>query len=155
MRIRPARPADAPGVSGLLNQLGYPQDDPSALKDRLRAWDDDPASAVFVAMVGTDLLGVVAVHVCPYFERTGSWARITAIVVDDRARGRGLGGALVAAAETFATARGCLCTEVTSADHRRDAHGFYRRHGYVDQAGTSSRFLRHLPAKSVGPGSSG
>jgi hypothetical protein len=34
--------------------------------------------------------------------------------------------------------------EVTSADHRDDAHAFYRRCGYGDQAGTSSRFLRDL-----------
>jgi hypothetical protein len=34
--------------------------------------------------------------------------------------------------------------EVTSADHRQAAHEFYRRRGYLDQTGRSSRFLRDL-----------
>jgi len=42
---------------------------------------------------------------------------------------------LVTAAELFATSRGCVRMEVTSADRRR---------GYLDQTGTSSRFLRDL-----------
>ncbi|GAB3453425.1 hypothetical protein GCM10027436_54060 [Actinophytocola sediminis] len=50
----------------------------------------------------------------------------------------------MAAAEEFATSRGCLRMEVTSADRRQDAHEFYRRQGYLDQAAGSSRFLRDL-----------
>jgi hypothetical protein len=56
----------------------------------------------------------------------------------------GVGGRLVAAAESFAISRGCVRMEVTSADRRHDAHEFYRRCDYLDQAGRSSRFLRDL-----------
>jgi hypothetical protein len=50
----------------------------------------------------------------------------------------------MAAAESFAADHGCVRIEVTSADHRADAHAFYRRRGYVDQAGLSSRFIVEL-----------
>jgi GNAT superfamily N-acetyltransferase len=143
MRIRLVHTTDAVGVNELLHQLGYPQDDAAVTATRLQAWGDDPASAAFVADADGDLLGLVAVHICPLFERTGSWGRIVALVVSDQARRQGIGGHLVAAAESFATSRGCVRMEVTSADHRRDAHEFYRRCGYVDQTGRSSRFLRH------------
>lgn len=145
MRIRPAHRADAAAVNELLDQLGYPQDGRTATANRIQTWARDPSRAAFVAADGDDLLGVVAVHVCPFFEHDGSWGRIVALVVSDRARGRGVGSQLVAVAESFAATRGCLRMEVTSSDRRHDAHEFYRSRGYMDQAGKASRFLRDLP----------
>ena len=144
MPIRHARTTDAAAVGRLLHQLGYPGNDAAATAARIRAWAGDPASAALVADVDGDLAGLVAVHICPFFERAGSWGRIVALVVADRARGRGIGGMLTAAAESFAESRGCIRMEVTSADHRQAAHGFYLGRGYTDQTGTSSRFLREL-----------
>ena len=144
MLIRAARAHDAAAVDALLHQLGYPQDGPESAAKRIESWGGDPAGAVFVAEADGDVLGVVAVHTCPFFERPGSWGRIVALVVADGARGQGVGACLVAEAESFAADRGCVRMEVTSADRRLDAHGFYRGRGYIDQAGTSSRFLRDL-----------
>lgn len=145
MKIRPAQRADAPAVNELLDQLGYPQDGQAATAHRIQTWAEDPSSAAYVAEAGDELLGVIAVHACPFFERDGSWGRIVALVVSDRARRGGVGSQLVAAAESFAATRGCLRMEVTSRDRRHDAHEFYRRRGYLDLAGQSSRFLRDLP----------
>lgn len=144
MQIRSARCADADAINELLVQLGYPQDGRAATVARLQNWIDDPACAAYVADAEGDLRGVIAVHVCPFFEREGAWGRITALVVSDRARGRGVGSLLVAAAESFATGHGCVRMEVTSGDHRSAAHLFYQRRGYADQAGRSTRFLRDL-----------
>ncbi|WP_328993448.1 GNAT family N-acetyltransferase [Kribbella sp. NBC_01245] len=153
MKIRPVRRADTSAVTELLDQLGYPQDDHAATANRIQTFADDPSSAAYVAEAGDELLGVIAVHVGPFFERDGSWGRIVALVVSDRARGRGVGSQLVAAAESFAATRGCRRMEVTSNDRRQDAHEFYQRRGYTTQAGTSSRFLRDLgspPSASAG-----
>lgn len=144
MRIRPVRPGDAVVVAELLGQLGYPQDDAAATAARIRAWAEDPAGAAYAADADGDVLGLVAVHVCPFFERSGAWGRIVALVVADHARGQGIGASLVAAAEAFAATQGCVRMEVTSNVRRQEAHEFYRRLGYVDQAGRSSRFLRDL-----------
>src|SRR3954471_24538296 len=142
MQVRPARGADAEAVNELLDQLGYPQDGRAATAARIRAWTDDPAGVAYVADAEGEVLGVIAVHVCPFFERDGAWGRMVALVRSDRARGRGVGSRLVAAAESFAASRGCLRMEVTSNDRRSAAHTFYRHRGYADQAGVSSRFLR-------------
>lgn len=150
MNLRPAQPDDASTVDELLHQLGYPQDDPDATAVRLKAWADHPDGAAFVAEVDGTVLGVIAVHCCPFLERDGSWGRIVALVVSLEARGLGVGRRLVAEAEAFAAGRGCVRMEVTSADRRDDAHAFYRRLGYVDQAGRSSRFLRDLPGEPPG-----
>lgn len=144
MQIRLARSADAAAVNELLHQLGYPQDGAAATADRIQAWADDPNSAVYVADADGDLLGLVAIHIGPSFQSTGFWGRIVALVVADGARGRGVGGRLVAEAESFAAGRGCRLMEVTSSDRRHEAHEFYRGRGYLDQAGRSTRFLRDL-----------
>jgi GNAT superfamily N-acetyltransferase len=144
MRIRPAHLNDAAMVNELLHQLGYPQEGVAATAVRLQNWADDPAGAAYVAEADGELLGVVAVHVCPFFERPGSWGRIVALVVSEQARGRGIGGQLVAEAEAFAATKGSVRMEVTSANRREDAHEFYGRRGYVNQTERSSRFLREL-----------
>jgi GNAT superfamily N-acetyltransferase len=144
MRIRLVHTTDAAAVNELLDELGYPQDGTATTATRIQAWVGDPSSAAYVAEAAGDLLGVIAVHICLFFERTGSWGRIVTLVVSSRARGQGVGGQLVAAAESFATSRGCTRMEVTSGDHRQDAHEFYRRRGYIDQSGTSARFIHDL-----------
>jgi GNAT superfamily N-acetyltransferase len=111
MRIRPAHSTDADAINELLDQLGHPQES--------QTWLDDPASATYVADTrgatqgdaDGDILGVIAVHICPFFERDGTRARIVALVVSDRARGQGIGSRLVATAESFATTNGCLRME--------------------------------------------
>lgn len=145
MNIRLASPADASAVNELLDQLGYPQDDEAATADRIQTWADDPALAAYVAESDGDVLGVVAVHVAPFFQRDGSWARIVALVVSPRARRRGIATQLMSAAESFATTRGCVRIDLNSANHRHDAHAFYQHHGYTNQSSTSTRFLRSLP----------
>ena len=146
-RIRPARSTDSEVVNELLGQLGYRQDGRAATAARIQAWIDDPASAAYIADAGGEPVGVIAVHVCPFFEREGAWGRIATLVVADRARGQGVGGRLVEAAESFAVGNGCVRMEVTSSDRRVDAHRFYERRGYTGQAGRSSRFLRDLPTR--------
>lgn len=148
MQIRPAQSTDAAAVTELLHQLGYPQDGPATTATRIQTWGDDPSGAAYVADADGELLGLIAVHTCPFFERTGSWGRIVALVVSDQARRQGVGGRLVAAAESFAVSRGCVRMEVTSSDRRHDAHEFYRRCDYLDQTGRSSRFLRDLEGQA-------
>lgn len=142
MKIRPARGTD--DINPLLEELGYPQDDPATTAARVQAWADDPAGAAYVAEADGRLLGVIAVHVAPFFEREGTWARIVALVVSDEARRQGVGTHLLRAAETFVTTRGCLRLEVTSSNHRHPAHTFYQSHGYANQSSISSRFVRIL-----------
>ena len=67
--------------------------------------------------------------------------RITALVVDDSARGQGLGRALVAAAEAALAGSGCGILEITSNMRFAEAHAFYEHLGYER---TSVRFAKVL-----------
>jgi GNAT superfamily N-acetyltransferase len=140
-----ARTTDADSVNGLLEQLGYPQDGREKTAARIQTWANNPASAAYVAEAKGQIVGLVAVHVYPFFEREGASARITALVVSDRVRGQKIGSQLVASAESFAARQGCVRVEVTSSNHREAAHSFYQSNGYTNQAPNSSLFRRDLP----------
>lgn len=67
--------------------------------------------------------------------------RITALVVDAAERGKGVGRALVAAAELAFTHAGCGVLEVTSHARFADIYGFYEHLGFER---TSVRFAKIL-----------
>jgi GNAT superfamily N-acetyltransferase len=54
----------------------------------------------------------------------------TVLVVEEKARGQGVGSALVARAEDWAIEHGALRISLTSALHRESAHEFYKARDY-------------------------
>ena len=141
--VREAGPADAPRIAELLGQLGYPASHEEVAR-RLQYWAATPNSCILLADESGLVVGCLSVHAVPYLERTGCWARIESLVVDTTVRGRGVGRALVAAAESMASGWGCLDIEVTSSRTRADAHCFYARLGYTDVCDRSGRFIKPL-----------
>jgi len=126
MNVRRARAADAGRIGDLMRQLGY--DAPaSELARRIERRDD--GRAVFVAEDESGALGWAAVCVEEGFVE-GRQAWIEGFVVDEGARGQGIGAQLLAAAEAWARDVGCVTMRVQSNVLRERAHGFYERHGY-------------------------
>ncbi len=80
-------------------------------------------------------------HVSAALEYDGDAAKVSAIVVDERFRRRGVGEALMDALENEARARGCVILFLTTAERREDAHAFYRRIGLEE---TGRRFAKRL-----------
>jgi GNAT superfamily N-acetyltransferase len=135
--IRRAGEEDAEVVAGLLRELGYPS---AAGEVRARLGETD---AVLVACDGA---GLVALHRIPRLAEGGSLARITALVVAEAQRGRGVARALIAAAEDTAREWGCDLLEVSSGrrDEREPAHALYRAAGFADTAERSVRYRKRL-----------
>ena len=145
VRVREARLADAAEVVRLLSQLGHaqPAGDDSARLAAFLEQGECVLVAERAASRSPQLLGVVTLHIAPVMHRVGPVGRLSAVVVDESARGAGVGRALVLAAEAFFAARGCAMIEVTSNKARTDAHAFYERLGY---AATSVRFAKVTPS---------
>jgi GNAT superfamily N-acetyltransferase len=67
----------------------------------------------------------------PRIFETALQAEIAGLIVDESARGAGLGRDLVAAAGVWARARGCRVIRVRSNVVRERARAFYEREGFV------------------------
>jgi GNAT superfamily N-acetyltransferase len=144
LEVRPAARADAPALTTLLHELGYPSNTGEEVSGRLARWSGRDDLLVLVTAARQQVVGVAALAVVPYFERPGCWGRVVALVVDARARGLGVGRRLLAATEHAALARGCVRMEITSARRRTGAHAFYRSLGYADVCDGSARFLKDI-----------
>jgi GNAT superfamily N-acetyltransferase len=132
--VRSAQPADWPAVADLLVELGRgvaegTAEDPThrlQFGGHLRRLD----SVTLVATLDDAVVGVVDME---YHQRLGDHrprARVNDLVVTERVRHAGVGGALLSEAEERARKRGCFRMALVTATWREDAMAFYEREGW-------------------------
>jgi GNAT superfamily N-acetyltransferase len=139
LEIRNAVVDDAPALAALLAELDFPASAEAIAErlDRMLA----AGEPILVAVRSDAVLGLLTTHVTTVLHRPTPVGRITALIVTERARGQGIGRALIMAAERMFAARGCALVEVTSNRKWTEAHKFYERLGYQP---TSVRFGKVL-----------
>jgi len=131
VRIRAARPVDAPALAPLCGQLGYPAD-AAAVARRLQDIAAHDAGVVLVAEHDGAICGWA--HVDP--ERSlvlEPRCQLAGLVVDEGHRDAGIGAVLLRAAEAWTVANGFSELAVRSNVVRERAHRFYQREGYVEK----------------------
>ena len=129
IRIRDAVLADASAVASLLLQLGHPIQI-ETVERQLTVLSGTGCDPVIVAERDGTVEGILSLHWTPLLHRDKPLGRITALVVQEAARGQGIGSQLVAEAEQILQEAGCSAAEVTSNVKRADAHAFYLSLGY-------------------------
>ena len=73
--------------------------------------------------------GILGIHYpLDYARRV---AEVVELIVDENARGQGIGKKLITALEQIAIDNGCACIFLGSGKNRKDAHRFYEREGFV------------------------
>lgn len=130
MLIREVRESDASAVASLAGQLGYPTGAEQALKriERIIARSDE---AAFVAEADDgSVVGWVHVFGAHWLE-SDSFAEIGGLVVDKARRSKGIGTALLTAAESWAGERGYPSMRVRSNVIRLEARRFYEKRGFA------------------------
>jgi len=126
MIIREATASDAAALAALSTQLGYPAQ-PGEAAERLTALG--PEGTVLVAEEGGAVLGWI--HVCGIrFFQSPPFAEVGGLVVNEAARGKGVGKLLLEAGARWAAERGYRKLRVRSNVVREDAHRFYEREGF-------------------------
>jgi GNAT superfamily N-acetyltransferase len=140
LSIRSAAAADTQAVVALLGELGYAVGEPTT-GSRLAALLSTGSDPVLIAWLGAEPAGLVALHVGWMLARERKVARVTALVVGERARRRGIGRLLLEHAVRLAREAGCEMIELTSGTERLAAHRFYQACGFRS---SSLRFHRPL-----------
>ena len=137
--IREARPTDVAAIASLLTELGYATTTEAMIErlDRLASVD----SATLVFEESGAVTGLIGLMRHPYYELDGFGTEVAVLIVTAEARGRGIGQALMDAAEAWAAEHESVLIWLASARTREDAHRFYLKAGYHD---TGVRFTKQL-----------
>ena len=128
-------PALVDGLQRLLPQLSAA---PAPDAARIEELVGSASSTVVVAHTDGELLGVLVLAVFPTL--TGRRAWIEDVVVDESARGQGVGAALVREALRLAADAGVRSVELTSRPSRAAANRLYQRLGFEPRETTVYRF---------------
>src|ERR1700692_1607447 len=96
--IRAAEAADIEALADLMTQLGY-ETRASEMQMRMEAILADKHYATFVAVSKGRVCGMIGTFTCYSYEHNSPSGRILVLVVSEKMRGRGVGHALIAAAE--------------------------------------------------------
>ena len=125
-RVTEADDALATAVARLVPQLS-PKRQAAGLTE-LAELVATPGTSLIVARDGADVLGMLTLIV--YRVPTGVRAWIHDVVVDETARGRGVGEALAREALLLAESAGAISVELTTRQEREAANRLYRRLGF-------------------------
>ncbi|MGB5986683.1 MAG: GNAT family N-acetyltransferase [Desulfobacterales bacterium] len=129
VEIRNASIHDAASLADLSTQLGYPSSFRQAA-DRLGVTLRSSEHLVLVACFPDGVVvGWVHVFLALRVE-SDSFAEVGGFVVSEQYRGRGIGRALLVAAEDWVRRRGIVKLRVRSHSTRREAHAFYEQLGF-------------------------
>ncbi len=127
--VRNCSGADCPSLAALAAQLGYPCGEED-VRRRLSRLQGRETSAILVAELDGRVVGWESLEVVDrfYLDR---YAEVTGLVVDEAARGRGIGARLVAEAELWAKSRGVELLKLKTNSLRKAAHCFYEKLGFA------------------------
>jgi len=125
-RVTEADDALATAVARLVPQLS-PKRQAAGLAE-LAELVATPGTSLIVARDGADVHGMLTLIV--YRVPTGVRAWIHDVVVDETARGRGVGEALAREALRLAESAGAVSVELTTRQEREAANRLYRRLGF-------------------------
>ena len=138
MNIESAKFECAKEISNLMIELGY-ETTRELIENKLQFVAKSDFDKVFVAAINNQIVGVISCHLTTLFHVSGMCGRITSLVVSGNARGLGVGKALVKEADRYFTENSCIKAEVTSGEHRNEAHQFYISQGYAED---QRRFIK-------------
>ena len=146
--LRPAVTADGEAITSLLSEFGAPRTPaPDRMNAVLRTYDDHlrrvsaGRGRTTVAEIDGRLVGMSSLEWREPFWTTEMHAWLPDLIVTERARGRGIGGALLADALAAAAARGMAQLSLESGRSRTAAHALYRSTGF-QETGLTHRLLR-------------
>lgn len=146
--IRGARAGDRDDLARLSAILGYPMT-AEAARARLGEIADHPDHALLVAESQGRVVAWLQVSLPRIFESPRQ-AEIAGLVVDEDARGQGIGSRLLREAEGWARDRHCAVLRVRSNVIRDRAHGFYLNAGF-GEIKTQKVFERRIDAARADP----
>jgi GrpB-like predicted nucleotidyltransferase (UPF0157 family)/ribosomal protein S18 acetylase RimI-like enzyme len=137
--IRPVRLTDAPAIAALLGELGHPTEADEVVPRLEHVLGRD--AGILIYALEREPVGLITYQLVHLLYRPRPHCRVTALVVREDRRRRGIARALLAAVESLARERACSRLEVTTRPDRGDALGLYLASGFSERP---LRLVKHL-----------
>lgn len=145
--IRPLKPSDIADVMQLHRELGWNpafKADGSTLKQRLEALITEDDALLLVAEMNGQVVGYIHGEIVTYLLFAGREMLVSELFVMEKARGAGVGKALLGAIEAQAVQRKCFRISVLNSRERESyKRGFYPSLGYEERSQTAN-FTKRL-----------
>lgn len=84
---------------------------------------------IFLAVAGTEVVGLVTFFILPNVRHGGYRGHIEDVVVSAKARGQGVGSALIDAVKEYCQSKNIRVFKLDSVNELADAHRFYEKNG--------------------------
>lgn len=140
--LRPAVSQDASSLAAILLETGWfsalnvksPQEAAAHVAAHLELCLSSPSHTLIAAELDGEVCGYLSIHWLPYLFLTGPEGFISELFVAPKARGLGLGGALLERAVTEGHSRGCSRLSLLNGRHRDSyLRSFYERQGWEER----------------------
>lgn len=147
MTIRLAAMEDLPAVYALLCDLEHCQLPGEVFREVYAQNLSQPSVRYLVAEEEGRVQGFISLRMDRPLHHAQLVGEIQELIVDEAARGRGVGALLLKKAQSLAAEAGCVQLELSSNFARTRAHAFYERHGWVKDhySFTYKRLMEDLP----------
>lgn len=133
--IRNVETPDYIALAGLIqNELGYTGLNTVRLFDRLDVMEADPRHTTLVAEQNEQVVGFLGLVRDIAYEAEGEYVRVTALAVLQQEQRKGIGSALLGAAEKYAAGVGATALILNSGLLRAGAHAFYETSGFTKRS---------------------
>jgi GNAT superfamily N-acetyltransferase len=142
INITVAKPEDANRLADLLRQMGYEVSEADTAK-RIKLYGQ-PAYRLLLAKTEEMAVGFIALHFYDVLHLPATEGRISSFCVDEKVRGKGIGKALLAAAEDYFKENGCYKIVLNSNLKRPETHQFYLNRGYQFTSKHFAKFLENV-----------
>ena len=141
LSIRGVEKGDMSALADLMTQLGY-ETRSSEMLMRMETIGANKNYATFVAISEGKVCGMIGTFTRYSYEHNSPSGVILTLVVSEKMRGRGVGHALIAAAEKDLARKNIRRIAVYTHFRRTQAHEFYEKAGYTKNG---FRMIKELP----------
>ncbi len=120
---------DYKALTPLIEALGYPATH-EEVKQRIEKIVLDKTLTTFVAELNGKIVGFIGLCKSFAYERNECYVRVTALVVSEEYRKKGIGTKLIQASEEWSRKEKASSIVLNSGINRKEAHKFYENKGY-------------------------
>lgn len=140
--IRSVKIEDSRELLPLMDQLGYPQDNPSMQK-RLKTCIDSGIYYCLITEVESHIVALAFFIIYPSCYKDSNRCSIEALIVNKQHRRQGIGRKLMKAVEELALENNCSSISLISNIHRdKEIIEFYNSLGYHNKGKAAQIYLR-------------